>query len=74
MTTEGVTCKPAGSCILLAFVLLDVTVIGLDRDDRLLRAEEGREDDRLSETQHRQTEKLTEINAKTKTHMLKNKP
>lgn len=31
-------------------MLLDVTVIGLDRDDRLLRAEEGREDDRLSET------------------------
>lgn len=68
-TTEGVTCKPEGSCILLAFVLLDVTVMGLDRDDRLLRAEEGREDDRLSATHHRQTlkkkKKLTGMNTKT---------
>lgn len=33
---------------MMALVLQDVTVIELDRDDRLLRAEEGREDDRLS--------------------------
>lgn len=51
----GVTCKPEGSCILLAFVLLGVIVIGFDRDDRLLRAEDGREDDRLSGTHQRQT-------------------
>lgn len=55
MTTEMVTCKPEGSCTLLVLVLLDVIVIGLDREDRLLRAEEGREDDRLSETNQRET-------------------
>lgn len=33
---------------MLALVLLDVIVIELDRDERLLRAEEGREDERLS--------------------------
>lgn len=55
MTTEMVTCKPKGSCTLLVLVLLDVIVIGLDREDRLLRAEEGREDDRLSETNQRKT-------------------
>lgn len=49
MTIEGVTCRPEGSGILLVLVLLDVIVIEFDRDDRLLRAEEGREDDRLSE-------------------------
>lgn len=40
---------------MLAFVLLDVIVIMLDSDDRLLRAEEGREDGRPSETHQRQT-------------------
>lgn len=47
---KGVTCKPEGSGNLLALVLLDVIVIELDRDERLLRAEEGREDERLSAT------------------------
>lgn len=47
---KGVTCKPEGSGNLLALVLLDVIVIELDRDERLLRAEEGREDERLSGT------------------------
>lgn len=46
----GVTCKPEGSGILLALFVLDVIVMEFDKDDRLLRAEEGREDDRLSET------------------------
>lgn len=55
MTIEMVTCKPEGSCTLLVLVLLDIIMIGLDRDDRLLRAEEGREDDRLSETNQRNT-------------------
>lgn len=50
MAIGGVTCKPEGSGILLALVQLDVIVIELDRDDRLLRAEGGREDDLLSET------------------------
>ncbi len=67
MTTAVVTCKPEGSCILLALVLLDVTVIGLDRDDRLLRAEEGREDDRLSET-HTHTHTETDRHTHTHTH------
>lgn len=70
MTRRGFTCKPGGSCILPAFVLLDVTVIGLDRDDRLLRAEDGREDDRLSEIHQRQTSELTEMNTNTETHTL----
>lgn len=50
---------------MLAFVLLDVIVIGFDSDDRLLRAEEGREDGRLSETHQRQTLQLTYISANT---------
>lgn len=49
------TCKPEGSGILLALVLLEVIMIEFDRDDRLLRAEEGREDDLLSEINTRQT-------------------
>ena len=55
MTTDMVTCKLEGSCTLLVLVLLDVIVIGFDREDRLLRAEEGREDDRLSETNQKKT-------------------
>lgn len=74
MTRRGFTCKPGGSCTLPAFVLLDVTVIGLDRDDRLLRAEDGREDDRLSEIHQRQTSELTEMNTNTETHMPKKNP
>lgn len=68
MTRRGVTCKPGGSSALLAFVLLHVTVIGLDRDDRLLRAEDGREDDRLSVIHQRQRSELTEMNTNTETH------
>lgn len=40
-----------GSSILLLLVLLDVTE--LDRDERLLRAEEGRDDDLLSGMQRK---------------------
>lgn len=46
-----ITCKPEGSCIFKA--LPGVIVIWFERDERLLRAEEGRDEDRLSETNHR---------------------
>jgi len=46
----GRTCKSVGSGILPALELLGVIVMEFDSDDRRLRAEEGREDDLLSET------------------------
>lgn len=55
VTTLFITCKPKGSCIFKA--LPGVIVIWLERDERLLRAEEGREDGRLSETNHRKHDK-----------------
>lgn len=45
----GFTCKSEGSGTLAALVPPGVTVTWLDRDERRLRAEEGRDDDRLSE-------------------------
>lgn len=45
-----ITCKPEGSCIFKA--LPGVIVIWLERDERLLRAEGGRDEDRLSEANH----------------------
>lgn len=46
-----ITCKPEGSC---SFKDLPAdTVIWFERDERLLRAEEGRDEDLLSETNRR---------------------
>lgn len=71
---EGCTCKPGGSCILLVLVLLGVIVIELDSDDRLLRAEEGRDDDRPSANKQ-QKQKIQRGNVnKTHTYRLKKKP
>lgn len=62
------TCKSLGSCILLVLVLLPgVTVTELDRDERLLRAEEGRDDDRLSGTQSKR--KIERGNVSKNTHL-----
>lgn len=70
-SVEGRTCKPGGSCILLVLVLLGVIVIELDRDDRLLRAEEGRDDDRLSANKQQKQKKLKEEMLTKHTHIHK---
>lgn len=46
-----ITCKPEGSCNFKA--LPGVIVIWFERDERLLRAEGGRDDDRLSVAKHK---------------------
>lgn len=67
-----VTCKSVGSCILLLLVLLDVTE--LDSDERLLRAEEGRDDDLLSGAQSKRRIEKENVNKKhTCTYTKKNK-
>lgn len=51
-----ITCKPEGSCSFKA--LPAAMVIWFERDERLLRAEEGRDEDLLSETNHRKHSNL----------------
>lgn len=48
LVVEGVATGIA-LVFLLTLLMLDVAVTECDRDDRLLRADEGREDGRLSE-------------------------
>lgn len=68
LSTFGYTCKPGGSCILLVLVLLGVIVIELDRDDRRLRAEEGRDDDRLSASEQKLKEEMLTTHTHTHIH------
>lgn len=46
---------------MLALVLLGVIVTEFDREDRLLRAEGGREEDRLSDTHTHQSENTSNL-------------